>query len=447
MAHSWKASDDGLSVTFSLREGVKFHDGALLTSDDVVATFDRVVFPTEGIVSVRQTLYSAVKEVRAIDPLTVEFLFTEPSAIFIPSIALDWSYVIRKQTLEDNNQDLRRVKDYPGTGPFIFVEYITDEKWTSERNPDYFYEGLPYLDGIEQFHAPGGQVSTLLLGGIADYGFGIAPSSDEDLRKQGVEIHVYPSPVITAFWMNTDKAPFNDVRVRRAIDLVVDRHALNEITGQISRRQVGRWAFPRTEFSLSDEDLLKLPALRLDKTENIKEAKQLMKDAGYENGFGNIDFVQRQNPNFALLAPAVQDILKRHLGIDMEIRQVHVGVWFEDIRRGDFDFTVGAVGTAMADPAAYLPDWYGSSGKQNFSRWKNEEFDDLMVELARELDPERRVALVRQSMDLIEQEIPVIEVGYSLSSHAWYPYVKDVPARDQAGNYNVWRWDTVWLDK
>jgi peptide/nickel transport system substrate-binding protein len=333
----------------------------------VVATFDRVVFPTEGIVSVRQTLYSAVKEVRAIDPLTVEFLFTEPSAIFIPSIALDWSYVIRKQTLEDNNQDLRRVKDYPGTGPFIFVEYITDEKWTSERNPDYFYEGLPYLDGIEQFHAPGGQVSTLLLGGIADYGFGIAPSSDEDLRKQGVEIHVYPSPVITAFWMNTDKAPFNDVRVRRAIDLVVDRHALNEITGQISRRQVGRWAFPRTEFSLSDEDLLKLPALRLDKTENIKEAKQLMKDAGYENGFGNIDFVQRQNPNFALLAPAVQDILKRHLGIDMEIRQVHVGVWFEDIRRGDFDFTVGAVGTAMADPAAYLPDWYGSSGKQNFS--------------------------------------------------------------------------------
>jgi len=448
LAHKWVVSDDGLSVIFSLREGVKFHDGALLTSEDVVATYERMVFPPEGIVSVRQNLYETVTEVRALDPLTVEFVTSGPSGLLIPAIALDWSIITRKQSLDDHNQDLRRVRDYPGTGPYSFVEYLTDEKWTVERHEDYFIEGLPYLDGMEQFHARGPLVGSLLLSGIADYGFNIPPDADEDILKKGLTLAVYPTPVITGFWMNTDKSPFNDVRVRRAVDLVIDRHELLEVIGEIARGIVGRWVLPGSEYSLSTEDLLKVPSLRPDKTEAIKEAKQLMKDAGFENGFGrSIDFVQRDHPTHILLAQGAQEMMKRHLGIESTIRPVHVGVWFEDVRRGDFDFTVGAIGSALGDPAMYLVDWYSSSGKQNFSRWKNQEFDAIMANLVKELNPERRAEQVEQARELMEQDVPVIEALWNVSSHAWYPYVKDVPSRDQAGNYNVWRWDTVWLDR
>ena len=446
LAHTWKVSDDNLSFNFSLREGVKFHDGAVLTSEDVVATFSRVIFPPEGIVSGRQELYSTVTEVKAIDPLTVEFVMSEPSAIFIPAVALDWSGIVRKQTLEDNNQDLRRVRDYPGTGPFRFEDFITDEVWTFERHEDYFEEGLPYLDGMRLVVAQGPTMFALLLAERIDYGNNIDVGAHQDMLDAGLTLEKYTTPVVFAAWMNLEKPPFDDVRVRRAIDLIADRHALLETTKHLKERMIGRWAFPRTQFSLSDEDLLKVPAYRPDKTEAIKEAKRLMAEAGYPDGF-SIDFPTRDSTTMTPYAIALQEMMKRHLNIESTIRPVDRGVWYEELARGDFQITIGAIGAPLADPAVHLPGFYGSEGGQNLSKWKNQEFDDIMVKLVRELDPKRRDELVQQALDVIEEGVPIIEVAYAVTSHAWHPYVKDVPNRDQAGAYQLQKWDVVWIDK
>src|SRR5437588_1245812 len=137
LAKSWQISADGLTYTFSLREGVKFHDGAPLTAEDVVASFTHIIFPPAGVLSPRRGRFDAVKEVVATGPLTVEFRLTEPRSYLLRAIAAGHNVIMRKQTLEENNYDLRRLPVYAGTGPF---RPKTLEPWGVRRpEPDREY--------------------------------------------------------------------------------------------------------------------------------------------------------------------------------------------------------------------------------------------------------------------------------------------------------------------
>jgi len=149
LAKSWKISADGLTYTFYLREGVKFHDGAPLTAEDVVASFEHIIFPRPGIISPRRGLFEAVREVVATDALTVEFRLKEPSGFLLRAIASGFNVIVRKQSLEENNYDLRRVAVYPGTGPFRHKSLEPGVVWKLQRNPNYWNPALPYLDGLE----------------------------------------------------------------------------------------------------------------------------------------------------------------------------------------------------------------------------------------------------------------------------------------------------------
>src|SRR5256884_8038929 len=117
LAKSWKISEDGLTYTFYLREGVKFHDGAPLTAEDVVASFNHIISPPPGVSSPRQGLFDAVKEVVATGPLTVEFRLTEPRGFLLRSLAAGFNVVMRNQTLEGDHYDLRRGGGGSGGGP------------------------------------------------------------------------------------------------------------------------------------------------------------------------------------------------------------------------------------------------------------------------------------------------------------------------------------------
>src|SRR5712672_4081505 len=173
LAHSWEIAKDGKTYTFFLRKGVLFHDGAELTADDVKATFDRIAKPPPGVNMPRSVLFKAVSEITAPDKYTVQFKLAEPRPInFIMSaIASGWNVIIRKKTLEDNNYNLRKVEIYPGTGPFRSKQRVENEKWVMERNPTYWNKGLPYLDGIEFYHALpfSPELGSAVLSGRIDY--------------------------------------------------------------------------------------------------------------------------------------------------------------------------------------------------------------------------------------------------------------------------------------
>src|SRR3954469_6659658 len=131
LAHSWQVGKDGKSYTFFLREGVQFHDGAELTSEDVKATFDRIVTPPSGISIPRSVLFKAVSEVKAPDKKTIQFVRSEPRPVgfMMSAIASGWNVIVRKKTLEDNQYNLRRVEVYPGTGPLQHRRRAENAVW------------------------------------------------------------------------------------------------------------------------------------------------------------------------------------------------------------------------------------------------------------------------------------------------------------------------------
>src|SRR5437016_11015732 len=230
LAHSWEISEDGKTYTFFLRKGVEFHDGAELTSEDVKATFDRIRKPPQGISIPRSVLFKAVSEIAAPDKYTVQFKLSEPRppSFIMSAIASGWNVVLRKKTLEDNGYNLRKVEFYPGTGPFKSVKRVENESWLMEKNPNYWNKGLPYLDGIQFFHALpfSTELGSAVLSGRVDYSRITDPVTWRKAKDTpGMSVARFNQSVIQATWVNSKKKPFDDPRVRRALHLALDRHA------------------------------------------------------------------------------------------------------------------------------------------------------------------------------------------------------------------------------
>ena len=154
LAWKWEISPDGKKYTFYLRKGVKFHDGADFTGEDVKATYERIAWPPKGVVIPRTPLFATVGEIVVVDPHRIEFRMTEPrpKAYMLGAFASGWNIIVRKKTLEEHQGNLRQVMNYPGTGPFKHVSRKDKEIWVMERNPAYWNKGLPYVDRLEVYH-------------------------------------------------------------------------------------------------------------------------------------------------------------------------------------------------------------------------------------------------------------------------------------------------------
>src|SRR5919109_3718026 len=145
VAESWQVSKDALTYTFKLRQGIQFHDGSVLTAKDVKATYDKIIFPPEGVVSARQATYAAVDKVETPDIQTVVFRLKHPSASFLANLASPWNFIYKADILAKDPRWYE--KNIMGTGPFTHVEYVAGSHWVGKKNPDYFMKGRPYLDG------------------------------------------------------------------------------------------------------------------------------------------------------------------------------------------------------------------------------------------------------------------------------------------------------------
>ena len=145
LAESWTISPDALIYTFKLRQGVRFHDGSLLTSRDVKATYDKIVFPPAGVVSMRKGSYQVIEAIEAPDPSTVRFRLKWPESSFLISVSSPYNWIYKADILA---KDMRWYEtNVMGTGPFKFVEHVKGSHWAGKKNPDYWDKGKPYLDG------------------------------------------------------------------------------------------------------------------------------------------------------------------------------------------------------------------------------------------------------------------------------------------------------------
>ena len=452
LAHSWEIAKDGKTYTFHLRKGVEFHDGAELTSADIKATFDRIAKPPSGISIPRSVLFRAVSEITAPDKYTVQFKLAEPRPVnFIMSaIASGWNVIVRKKTLEDNHYDLRRVQVYPGTGPFKSVKFVENETWTMERNKNYWNKGLPYLDGITFYHALpfSTELGSAVLSGRVDY---IRITDPVTWRKAqatpGMSVARFNQSVIQGVWVNTKRKPLDDPRVRRAFHLAFDRPTLIDVVKDVTPMQVGGFIYPFSEWATPKPELFKRPGYQSDPKAAIQEARALMAAAGHANGLKGLDFLVRDVPSFKLWSQAIQAMLQEALNVQCNLRTVVESVWFGDTANGHFDLAIGAIVSTLLDPSDYFNAWYRTGGPQNYSFWHDEKFDGLTDQIDREIDPEKRLALVRQTEKIMEESPPVLPVAWEQINDVWYSYVKGHNPANYFGIYDVVREDTFWLDK
>jgi peptide/nickel transport system substrate-binding protein len=447
LAQSWTISADGLTYTFDLREGVKFHDGAPLTAEDVVASFNHIIFPPAGVLSPRQGLFDAVKEVVATGPLTVEFRLTEPRGFLLRGLAAGFNVIMRKQTLEENNYDLRRVPVYPGTGPFRHKSLEPGVVRRLERNPDYWNPGLPYLDGIEIYHLDVGQkTGAACLAHTIDFCFAIDPISEK--RAQNIKglhtAHIFPTAP-HGLWLNLKKKPFDDVRVRRAINLVLDKAALSEAIYEVIPIVAAGWLLPTDPlFQEYWNKVREQPGWRSPTAEDRAEAKRLMQEAGYENGIKGLDFLVRDVTPHIATAPMVQDLLKRELKIESTIRQVASGVWYEEAQRGNYDLSITGFGVTIPHVADYWGNTFKTGSGYNWYGYSNPEFDALVAATARESDHTKLKELIQRGIAILDRDVPMCVIGNYLVIVAWWDNVKGHGTATKGVNFWEGMRDEIW---
>src|SRR3990172_9347693 len=271
VAESWTVSKDGLTYT------------------DVKATYDKIVFPPEGVASARKAYYAMVEKVEASDASTVVFRLKRPSASLLAQLASPWNFIYKADILA---KDLRWYeKNVMGSGPFTFVEYVPGSHWDGKKNPDYFRKGRPYLDGYRAIFirdtAP--RVAAIRAGQALIEFRGFNPVVRDDLvRALGDKIRVQESSWICNMTVaiNNEKKPFDDVRVRKALTLAIDRWEGSKALSQISiMKPVGGLMRPGSEFAASEAELAKVAGFGKDAETSRREAKRLLKEAGVPEGF------------------------------------------------------------------------------------------------------------------------------------------------------------------
>ena len=447
LATSWDVSDDGLNYTFTLREGVKFHDGAPLTADDVAASFTQIVFPLPGVLSPRQGLFNAVTEINAVDDGTVEFILKEPRPFLLSAIKGGFNVIVRKETLEENNYDLRRVPTYPGTGPFVTDSLEPGVVRKLAKNEDYWNPDLPYLDGVEAYHFDlGPKTGAACLANSIDFCFGIDPIAEERAAAEDiVTARIFPT-VPLGLWLNSNTKPFDDVRVRRAVNLVLDKPALVDAVYEVFPTVPGGWLMP-TDPLFEDywAEVKDLPGWRTPTEEDKAEARRLMAEAGYADGIDDLDLIVRQTISFfEAWSPIVQDVLARELNINAELRPVASGAWWEEAKNGSYDISIAGFGVTLPHVADYWSNAFRTDGGYNFIPYSNPEFDRIVAATQSEGDPEKFKALVDEGIALLDEEIPMIIFGSLFVIDAWHDYVHPGGAATKGANYWEGMRNEIW---
>ncbi|MDQ6602883.1 MAG: ABC transporter substrate-binding protein [Chloroflexota bacterium] len=450
VAESWQMSADGLTYTFKLRSGVLFHDGTPLTSDDVAATYNRIVAPPQGVVSIQRDFFSMVSKVETVDPMTAKFTLAIPSPIFLLLLTATFNVIYSKKTLDANNNDLRKVQIPPGTGPFTFVSYKENELWTFAKNPNYWNKDLPYLDSVEMLHVPAfSDRGTAVLTGRADYSPNVAKETWDEGQKHPDTIK---GTLVAQFGcyqvvINTRKKPFDDPRVRRACFLALNRQGLFQAFATQEQIRLTRWVPYGSEFATPPEEIAKLPGYRADKAQDIADAKKLLADAGFPNGIQGVDFLVASLPPHAeVLGPAVQDQLKQALGVETKIRVQERAFLVEDEKKGNFTLVLDTPGGPIADVSPLANAYLKTGGSQNYGGYSNPKVDDLLKRSDAEQDRTKRADLLNQLQDALDQDPPWFFIGYTTQLPMWHTYVKGL-ALEQRIIQEVGRVDTAWLDK
>jgi peptide/nickel transport system substrate-binding protein len=394
LAQSWTVSPEGLTYTFTLHQGVLFHDGSPLTSADVKASWDKIVFPSEGVVSPRRSFYQPVKSIEAPDATTVVFHLSYPSASFLSMLAHPANFIYAKKYLD---QDVNYYKSHAiGSGPFTLKQYVRGSSLELERNPNYWKKGLPYLQGAKYFIVRDDSArAKSIRSDRTDVEFrSFNPAEAEAIKNQLGERVVVAHPGQPGHWgvaVNVEKKPFNDERVRKALTLAIDRYDMARTIGPLTGLDtVGGLIPPGSEWALSPEELQQLPGFSKDHEASIKEAKRLLAEAGYPNGLQTVLTNRAVKLPYIDLGVYLISAWKK-IGVEAEHKLEESATWSQSRRSRDFELLVDPYGSsAVFDPDELLVK-FTTGSSPNWGRFSEPAADKRFEQQKVERDEAKRV--------------------------------------------------------
>jgi len=394
LAESWTISPDGLTYTFKLRQGVRFHDGSPMTSRDVKASYDKIVFPTGGLISARKGTYQAVEAIEAPDPSSVRFRLKWPETSFLVNLSSPFNWIYRADILA---RDARWYEtNVMGTGPFKFVEHVKGSHWVGKKNPDYWDKGKPYLNGYRALFISSSSAQVASIRGERAHAQfrGLSPvDRDALVQALGAKIAVQESPwdCLSLVAINHGKKPFDDRRVRRALTLALDRHGASRSLSRITVvKEVGGIQVPGTPWATPPAELEKLAGYGRDITASRAEARRLLREAGVPDGF-SFTFKNRGLPQpYEPVGIWLIDQW-RQIGLNVKQEVVEASVMVSVLRRGDYEVASDAQCSFVVEPDIDISKFQSVGvSDNNYGHYKDPVLDDLFIKQARAADPEER---------------------------------------------------------
>jgi peptide/nickel transport system substrate-binding protein len=450
IAESWTVSQDGKTYTFKIRQGVKFHDGSDLTSKDVKATYDKIVFPPAGVGSSRKGAYSAVEAIEAPNPTTVVFKLKWASASILAGFASPWNFIYKADILAKDPHWYE--KNIMGTGPFTFVEHVKGSHVVGKKYPAYWDKGKPYLDGFRAIfiRSSSAQVAAV-RGERAHIQFrGFTPADRDSLKAAlGDKITVQESAwdCILLVGINHEKKPFDDKRVRRALTLALDRHQASTALSKIAIvKSVAGVQVPGTPFATPPEELNKLAGYWTDIDKSRAEARRLLKEAGVPEGFA-FTFKNRGIPMpYEPLGVWMIDQW-RQVGLNVKQEVIEPAAYFGVIRKGDaevfMDFQCGYIVEPDLDMYKFLS---SERNPANYGRYKDPVLDELYDKQSRATNDAERKNLIRAfEKRLLDEEAHYL---MTLQWHRIIPHSSKVKGwQVTPSHYLNNTLDVVWLSE
>ena len=442
-------TDDGKTYTFKIRDGIKFHDGAPLTADDVAASWNKIVDPPEGVTSARQSHYVMVDKVEAPDRTTVVFHLRFATSAFLPALADPFTWTYKKEILDKDPRWYE--KNILGSGAFKFVSYEVGSAIKGARNADYYHPGLPYLDGFVGLYAPKQAVRVdAIRSDRAAIDFRNLPPAarDELVGALGDKITVQQSDLNCGnlFTPNQKRKPFDDARVRRALSLAIDRWNGAAALAKIATvRTVGGIVFPDSRLAATKEELQQIAGFWPDIEKSRTEARRLLQEAGAEGLSFKLLNRDLDQP-FKYLGTWLVDQWSK-IGVKVTQRIVPVGPWFEAMRNGGFDVTLEgncqSVINPVLDVQKYLP---RSVFTENYGNFEDPHEIDLYQKMLREIDPVKQRAAVRDFEKYVLDD--QAHELFVLWQHRIVPYRSYVKGWKISPSFYVNQdLSTVWLDR
>ena len=448
LAQSWSWSADNTKLTFTLRQGVKWHDGKPFSSADVKCTWDTVTGKRDAgwRKNPRKAWYVNLQEVTTDGDDKVTFHLGRPQPSFLSFLAAGFSaaYPCHVSGAEMRTRPI-------GTGPFKLKEFKSKQSISLVRNTDYFKKGKPYLDGIEWRMLPN-LATRVLAFSVGE--FDLTFSQDISVRMAAEIKAKAPNAICelnqfniqTQLLVNNQAPPFDDPRLKKAMMLTLDRQAFIDILSEGEAQMGGAMLPPPNGVWGLLPDMLEGIVGYGDVAKSREEARALMRQAGYgPDKRLKIKVSTRNLATYRDPATILIDHLK-HIYIDGELEVIDTSIYYNRVFKKDYVVALNLTGSAVDDPDVAFFEGYACGSLRNYNNYCSPEMTKLFEEQSREVDQKKRLKMVWEVDRKLQEDIARPIIAHNRAAGCWQPYVKGVTLHVNS-IYNGTRFEDVWLDR